>query len=278
MIFTYFEVITYSLISELITGGAFFYIFYVIGMLSSVFYLLPPKRQLKQILQGIGILYAITIYFVHIKEICLFPQYLPIVDYCKQEVGFFNLCTTLITLFYISNLYFFEMYAANEKLTYFSNHDLLTGLYNRRYFEHKVEKIKAKNESEGGYAIAMFDIDDFKKVNDTYGHQAGDLVLRIVSAIIDNPGKKEYLAVRWGGEEFILYMPKTDEATAYEQLLSICKKIEATEIDYDGKRIAVTATIGMAMGTNINEYESVISQADDRLYYGKRNGKNQVVK
>lgn len=97
IIFTYFEIITFSLVSELFSGGSFFYIFYVVGMISSVFYLLPPKRRMKQIFQGFGICYAIAIYFIHIKEICLFPQFLPMVMKCKNEIGLLNLCITVFT-------------------------------------------------------------------------------------------------------------------------------------------------------------------------------------
>ena len=160
IIFTYFEILTFSLTSELFSGGSFFYIFYVVGMISSVYYLLPPKRRMKQIFQGCGIIYAIAIYFIHIKQICIFPEYLPVIDECKQEIGLLNLCITLFTMFYISNLYFFEMNAANEKLTYCSDHDLMTGLFNRRFFEHIMQRNKTENENK--YTIAIFDIDDFK--------------------------------------------------------------------------------------------------------------------
>ena len=276
IIFTYFEIITFSLISELFSGGSFFYIFYVIGMISSVYYLLPPKRRMKQIFQGVGIVYAIAIYFVHIKEICFFPEFLPAVNLCKHEIGLLNLCITLFTLFYISNLYFFEMNAANEKLSYCSDHDLMTGLFNRRFFEHIMERNKSENENK--YTIAIFDIDDFKKVNDTYGHQAGDEVLKIVSKTIEECSNDEFVTVRWGGEEFVLYMPRTDEITAYEHLEYLRKRIANTEIEFDDKKIKVTVTVGMCTGTNLTDYELVIRTADDRLYYGKRNGKNCVVK
>ncbi len=276
IIFTYFEILTFSLTSELFSGGSFFYIFYVVGMISSVYYLLPPKRRMKQIFQGCGIIYAIAIYFIHIKQICIFPEYLPVIDECKQEIGLLNLCITLFTMFYISNLYFFEMNAANEKLTYCSDHDLMTGLFNRRFFEHIMQRNKTENENK--YTIAIFDIDDFKKVNDTYGHQAGDAVLKAVSSIIEESYDNEFVTVRWGGEEFVLYMPQTDEIRAYEHLTYLRKRIENNIVEFDNQKIKVTVTVGMCTGTNLTDYELVIRNADDRLYYGKRNGKNCVVK
>ena len=276
IIFTYFEIITFSLISELFSGGSFFYIFYVVGMISSVYYLLPPRKRLKQVFQCFGIVYAIAIYYIHIKEICIFPEFLDLSKSCKNEIGLLNLCITLFTLFYISNLYFFEMNAATEKLSYCSDHDLMTGLFNRRFFEHIMERNKSENENK--YTIAIFDIDDFKKVNDTYGHQAGDEVLKTVSKTIEESSNNEFVTVRWGGEEFVLYMPRTEEIRAFEHLEYLRKRIANTDIVYDDKKINVTVTVGMCTGSDLTDYELVIRTADDRLYYGKRNGKNCVVK
>lgn len=274
--FTYFEIITFSLISELFTGGAFCYIFYVVGMISVIFYLLPPKTRLKHICQGIGIFYALAIYFVYIKKICLFPEYAHLMEAYKNQLGFLNLCITLFTLFYISNLYFYELNTTSEKLAYTSNHDLLTGLFNRRFFEYIMERNKSENESE--YTIAIFDIDDFKKINDTYGHQAGDAVLQTVSGIIGDCANKGYIPVRWGGEEFILFMPQTAENKAYGYLSELCEKVRNATVEFDSKIIKVTMTVGMCTGTDLINYESVIRIADNRLYTGKRSGKNRIVR
>lgn len=276
IIFTYFEIVTFSFVSEIFSGGIFFYIFFVVGMISVVFYLLPPQKKLKHIFQGIGIVYAVAIYFVYINKICIFPEYSNLMESCKNEIGFLNLCITLFTLFYISNLYFFELNTTREKLTYSSNHDLLTGLFNRRFFEYIMQR--NKNENESKYTIAIFDIDDFKKINDTYGHQAGDAVLKVVSKIIEDCHDKEYVAVRWGGEEFILFMPQTDENEAFCYLECLCEKIRDTVVEFEKQKIRVTVTVGMCTGTDLSDYESVIRVADDRLYAGKRNGKNRVVK
>ena len=276
LIFTYFEIVTFSFISELFSGGAFSYIFYVIGMVAVVFYLLPAKIRMKHLFQSIGIVYALVIYYIHMKNICLFPEYKAVIQDCAQEIGFLNLCITLFTLFYISNLYMLELNTATEKLNYFSNHDLLTGLFNRRFFEYIMKRNKSENENE--YTIAIFDIDDFKKVNDTYGHEAGDCVLKAVSNLIEENSKDDYIAVRWGGEEFILYMPQTNADRAYDILTELSRKISFTNVDFDDQKLSVTVTVGMCTGNDLTAYESVIRRADDKLYYGKRNGKNCVVK
>ena len=274
IIFSYIEIISFSLISSLFNGGAFFYIFYVVGMISVVAYLLPPKKRMKHIFQGIGILYAVAIFIVFMKNICLFPEYDPIVREWSNRIGCMNLFITLFTLFYISNLYIFELNSASEKLNYVSNHDLLTGLFNRRFFEHIMERNKNENENE--YTIAIFDIDNFKKFNDTYGHQAGDCILKVVSKLIEESCENEYVPVRWGGEEFILYMPQTSADQAFEQLNKIIETIRTTSVEFENKIMNVTVTVGMCTGSDLKDYEDVIRRADSLLYYGKRNGKNCV--
>lgn len=275
-LFTYFEIVIFSFLSELFTGCAFFYIFYVVGMVSVILYLLPPKIHMKHVIQGIGVAFSIAIYYLYVKKICLFPQYQMLYETYRNPIGFLNLLITLFTLFYVSNLYFFELNNAHEKLAYTSNHDLLTGLFNRRFFEYIMKR--NKSEIENKYTIAIFDIDDFKIINDTYGHQAGDEVLKMVSKVIEPTEEKEYVPVRWGGEEFILFMPQTDEEHAYAYLLGLCDTIRNTVVEFDNHKINVTITIGMCTGTGLTDYESVIRVADDRLYSGKRSGKNRVVR
>ena len=245
-------------------------------MVAVVFYLLPAKIRMKHLFQSIGIVYALVIYYIHMKNICIFPEYKAVIQDCAQEIGFLNLCITRFTLCYISNLYMLELNTATEKLNYFSNHDLLTGLFNRRFFEYIMKRNKSENENE--YTIAIFDIDDFKKVNDTYGHEAGDCVLKAVSNLIEENSKDDYIAVRWGGEEFILYMPQTNADRAYDILTELSRKISFTTVDFDDQKLSVTVTVGMCTGNDLTAYESVIRRADDKLYYGKRNGKNCVVK
>ncbi len=276
IIFTYLEILVFSFLSELFVGGLFSYIFFVIGMISVIMYLLPANKRRKFFFQGIGVVFAIGIFYVQAKQHALFPQFRAVSEPYKYKIGFLNLGITLFTLFYVSTLYFFELNRANEKLAYTSNHDLLTGLFNRRFFEYIMKRHKAEDESE--YTIALFDIDDFKKINDSYGHQAGDYVLKEVSHIIGDCPYNEYIAVRWGGEEFILFMPQTDESAAYAYLTELCRKISSSTFVFDAKRINVTLTVGMCTGTDFGTYEAVVRTADDRLYYGKRNGKNCVVK
>ncbi|WP_159450065.1 GGDEF domain-containing protein [Fibrobacter sp. UWB15] len=187
-----------------------------------------------------------------------------------------NLIITLFTLFYLTNLYLVELKTTREKLDYNINHDVLTGLYNRRFFESIMKR--SKEEKETSYSVAMLDVDDFKKINDTYGHETGDKVLAAVSKCIESCLPQNGVAVRWGGEEFVLYLPQMDNACALELLNDFRAKLAEQVIYYKNSKVSITATIGLSTGENIADYEEYIRQADEKLYWGKKHGKNQVVK
>ena len=184
----------------------------------------------------------------------------------------------VVLMLYILENSYADQYLIKKKLEYSSISDELTGAFNRHKLDELVDKSTGRFTFSKNTVLLMLDIDYFKKVNDTYGHQAGDEVLKIVSKTIEECSNDEFVTVRWGGEEFVLYMPRTDEITAYEHLEYLRKRIANTEIEFDDKKIKVTVTVGMCTGTNLTDYELVIRTADDRLYYGKRNGKNCVIK
>jgi len=144
--------------------------------------------------------------------------------------------------------------------------DGLTKIYNRFFLENSFEQIFKFYKEK---IIAMLDIDFFKKINDTYGHQAGDEILFYFAKHIKNNLRKDDLTIRYGGEEFLIFMPNTTKEEAY----IILHKIKNSLQDVDG--IKFTFSAGIA-----NEGETLaemIKKADERLYKAKRNGRNQVI-
>lgn len=155
--------------------------------------------------------------------------------------------------------------------------DPLTKLYNRRSANRKLDIIMSHYTSGGShYSIAIGDIDFFKKVNDTYGHDAGDAVLQAVATILQNNMKKNGFAARWGGEEFLLAFDKTDLETAQSQLEAILDEIRAMSVEYEGSEIKVTMSIGVACDPELSK-DQIINAADERLYYAKENGRNRII-
>lgn len=274
--FAYFEIIAFSAASELISGGRFGYVYFVIGMVGVIFFLLPFSNRKKHVYQLIGAIFAIAISLISVYDYSLYPDLMNTVLLHRPFVKIMNLVITLFTLFYISNLYLVELRSTREKLDYNSNHDMLTGLYNRRFFEGIMKR--SKEEKETSYSVAMLDVDDFKKINDTYGHETGDKVLAAVSKCIESCLPENAVAVRWGGEEFVMYLPLVDNALALEILNAFRAKLAEQAIYHKGTRVTITATIGLCTGENIADYEEYIRQADEKLYWGKKHGKNQIVK
>lgn len=156
--------------------------------------------------------------------------------------------------------------------------DPLTGLYNRRYGGAKLRNIqKHANKCGLPYAVCICDIDFFKKVNDTYGHDAGDVVLKKVAEIMKKSMSGKGFCARWGGEEFLLIFDKVGIKGATKELNKILDTIRATEIIYDELKIRITMSFGVVDGDQSDDYGALLRHADERLYSGKMNGRNQVV-
>ena len=274
--FAYFEIIFFSAMTELISGGHFGTLTFVIGMVAVIFFMLPYSNRKKHIYQLIGAALAVAISLISVFNYSLYPELMDLVLHHSSFVKVLNLIITLFSLFYLTNLYLVELRTTREKLDYNSNHDVLTGLYNRRFFEGIMKR--SKEEKETSYSVAMLDVDDFKKINDTYGHETGDRVLAAVSKCIEASLPENAVAVRWGGEEFVIYLPQVDNDRAMEILDVFRTKLSEQVIYHRGTRVSITATIGLCTGESIADYEEYIRQADEKLYWGKQHGKNQIVK
>lgn len=156
--------------------------------------------------------------------------------------------------------------------------DPLTGLFNRRSAHRKLAPIvaKAKN-SPDSFCICIGDIDFFKHVNDTYGHDAGDEVLIKIADIIKEHMKNYGFVARWGGEEFLMVFDRTSLLMAENSLWGLLDKIRAAEIRYDNYVIKVTMSYGVSEWDKEESVDALIRSADDKLYYAKNNGRNRVV-
>lgn len=156
--------------------------------------------------------------------------------------------------------------------------DVLTSLYNRRYANKSMDKIlNSALETGTAFAVCIADIDYFKKINDTYGHDAGDDVLVAVSNVLRNEMMGNGFVARWGGEEFLLVFDKSDIDNAAEKLEVIRCKIENTEIVTNNNIIKVTMSFGVAKGQG-TDIEAILKEADNNLYTAKESGRNRVVK
>ena len=155
--------------------------------------------------------------------------------------------------------------------------DALTKLYSRRIGEGKLRNVQMKAIEDGiPFSVVMCDIDFFKKFNDEYGHDCGDLVLKEISNIFNNNMIGKGFAVRWGGEEFLLIYEDKNFENALKELQELRNKIINHEVVYKEKALHITMTFGIVEGSN-EEISVIIKKADNRLYKGKRGGRNQIV-
>lgn len=158
--------------------------------------------------------------------------------------------------------------------------DVLTGLYNRRYFERHLSVMLGKaQEQERDLALMILDIDHFKAVNDTYGHDIGDAVLREFSARLRRNIRGVDLACRFGGEEFVVLMPDTDFAQADAVAERVRQSISEQMFDIGAPRpLSVTVSVGVSLNDGqVDTPEGMIKRADVALYRAKREGRNRVI-
>lgn len=156
--------------------------------------------------------------------------------------------------------------------------DSLTNLYNRRHLYEMGQREIERYRRYGRFLAAiMLDLDHFKKVNDTYGHAVGDEVLqKVAEALIENTRDIDIVS-RYGGEEFVVLMPETNQVEAYQAAERLRKYIEAVVIPYQDNYISVTVSLGVAVATqNIPDLAALIESADQALYQAKGAGRNCV--
>ena len=167
---------------------------------------------------------------------------------------------------------------ANQKISEKSQKDALTGAYSKGALLEKGPEIiqRAKNLGEP-LSVITFDIDFFKKVNDNFGHPGGDYVLRELGKLMQARlvRANDYFA-RFGGEEFVTLLQATNIKTASEVAERIRQTVEQHEFIFEGKRVPVTISIGVAQFNSTDTWESVYDRADKALYSSKQNGRNKV--
>ncbi|TYB32078.1 MAG: GGDEF domain-containing protein [Candidatus Mcinerneyibacterium aminivorans] len=167
-----------------------------------------------------------------------------------------------------------------EKIIYLNYHDALTKSYNRRLFmQAGQEEIKRAERYNKYFSLIMMDIDNFKKINDTYGHGAGDMVLKNFAGIIKKQVREVDIPARLGGDEFAVLLPETDIDVAEKVAGRIRQNIEDSKTLYKNDEIKVTVSVGVIdYRQQISDMDDLLHKADEALYRAKRIGRNCVVK
>ncbi len=166
----------------------------------------------------------------------------------------------------------------HERVKELSVRDTLTGLYNRRVLE-EILTVEGSRRTPAPLAVMLIDVDDFKKINDTFGHPAGDRVLSVLGRLLRENCRKENIIARYGGEEFAVFLTNTGlTATAALQAAERLRKVlAAQDFAFSGRKVKLTVSIGVAFSTGkAGSSERMLEMADKALYQAKRAGKNRV--
>jgi diguanylate cyclase (GGDEF)-like protein len=171
-----------------------------------------------------------------------------------------------------------ELRKLKRKLEELSNADPLTGIFNRRYFmQAATAQINRINRSKGESFIILADLDNFKSINDNYGHQFGDMVLRESTSQIATVLRPYDIFARYGGEEFIIFVSDISSECVITLAERVRVAVSEVNLHHKGEKVVVTASFGVAPAAPANELDTAISIADKALYEAKNGGRDRVI-
>ncbi|MBA4376091.1 MAG: hypothetical protein C0401_07970 [Anaerolinea sp.] len=233
---------------------------------------------------GISLVYSITLLFLIFLSFAI-P---PIIGFNSFQLQVLNISNTLLSGLALGGISHLDnrnakrianrLIEANEKLSYQASRDSLTNLINRRRMNELIEMEHIRSmRSAKPFGLIMADIDDFKQVNDAFGHAAGDFVLIQLAHLLSTTLRKQDLIARWGGEEFLILLPETDLNGVQVTAEKLRQVVSQSSFSYQGSLIQVTISFGSVVCEPGDDWDQSIKNADGALYYGKNHGKNLSV-
>ncbi len=282
------EIIIHSFVAVILVGNDFGFSMYFILLVPMTYHLLHSINEKHYfikatILSCVSIILFATCYIISIYNVPVYTS--EILDETKSYVYLFNMLVTFCILIFFSIFFIAEtefayrkLYNKNLELDNLANTDPLTGLFNRRTMSDKVMDMYEEYSRTGkNFSIVLTDIDDFKHINDTYGHDYGDVVLENIAKLFLNFTRGDDVVCRWGGEEFLILLNGADITSARTISERIRKSITATSFCHNDETLHITMTFGVSCSNEASTYNELFTLADKRLYEGKKTGKNKVV-
>jgi len=194
-----------------------------------------------------------------------------------KKVLYINLLISFIFTLIMAYVFFSIITKYNNKLEFMAFNDSLTGLFNRRYFETKLEYIiKLFKRTNQDYCILFLDIDDFKKINDNFGHDIGDIILKEIANVLNENIRETDFIARWGGEELVIVLSNTkiDDAKIISEKLRIL--LENNSKLKELVSYNITASFGLTQFIQDDTIDSIVSRVDKAMYISKTTGKNKI--
>lgn len=276
----YMEIVAHAVMCSFLLDWSYGFSLYSLMVIPVSYYIMYMDPNIRKPIQFSSILAIINItamtttgFFADGRDVINNSAF-------AQVISTFNfvVCSFVIAIF--SSIFVREMRTTmnnlkekNDELNFLANYDALTKLRNRH---HIADVFQIYEENTAPFCVFLGDIDDFKRINDTYSHDCGDKVLVSVADIISKNVGDNGVVCRWGGEEILVILSGKNE-----ECLDLMEKtrlmIQNQRLSFNRKEIKVTMTFGFADYSEAMNIEKLVSIADSRLYYGKKNGKNQIV-
>lgn len=280
----YAELYLHMVVATICLGYEFGFMQYCFSTAASIVYAPYFFSREKRVSKKAGAL-SIGIIISYVLLRAWTYQYPPIYQIDANIARVFYIGNSLITLsttYLMTHIFITTVFKQEDSLISIADYDALTGLRNRRAMLQVLDRFKCEcAKKKKLLCVAILDIDFFKKVNDTYGHDAGDAVLKDLADLLlirenEVPG---FCCARWGGEEFVLaYLADSDDKEKIiKELEYIRQSVEEKSVEYNGMTIRHTMTIGAAFYDGTGDADSLITEADQRLYKGKESTRNCVV-
>lgn len=239
------------------------------------------KNYMRKVLFTVGlIVMRIWMFYVYNARI-------PILELPATSIATLQILNTVTIFWCISVVSFVfsessrelegKLIEYNRRLEMEANADALTGLFNRRYAMERLEELLGDKSSGWNFSVCIADIDFFKKINDEYGHDFGDEVLKELARLFKEVIQGQNMVARWGGEEFLFLFAEKNGEYALQKMEELRQKVKELRICKDEKEVGVTMTFGIAEFDPFGGLNATLKEADEKLYMGKKRGRDCVI-
>lgn len=265
------EVLGHAALGTVMTGWDSAFHYYLLMFIPAIFVSTKTSK-------AIAAVFVLWCFYIGLNAMTYFtPPLEPLAPQALTALRYFNISVVFAMFAYLSSYYYNSIVDAQRHLSMLAMTDPLTGLYNRRHILDvaNYEAVQQKR-TPSGLALIIADIDYFKRINDTHGHDIGDTVLVAVSKTIRTSIREQDSAARWGGEEFLIVLPNTELDDAIVIAERIRKNVAAVTVPVDQQAITTSVTLGVSSYRIGESVSNAIARADECLYKGKKAGRNCV--
>lgn len=287
MIFLFTEVCVHAFFAAIAVGLSSGFDLFIICVVFSIFLVKGITQASRKVIYALYAFAFITLISMQIAprllDLSMFRVYLT--DAQTSFIFIFNAVLSFSMVLFLSIIFLDDveqdkkiLKRQNARLLELARVDSLTGLLNRRAMKQKLEDaFYAKSNYGVDFVVAIMDIDNFKQINDQFGHSCGDQVIKKLASIVQRKVRETDYVCRWGGDEMLILLSNSTLDGAVSTMKRIYYQISNTKMKYEQYSLDISVTIGLCSSEGYYLLQDIIVEADRRLYSGKRNGKNRIV-